>query len=153
MIEIIFENEQDLIEITKKDFKFVENAARAVLSEFESQERDYEISVTFVDDAKIKNLNREYRNVDEVTDVLSFPLEYEFEFGPTMLGDVVINMNRVISQAQEFGHSIERELSYLTVHSVLHLLGYDHIEESDKVEMRHAEKIIMDKLGIYKNER
>lgn len=153
MIDIIFENNEDLIEITEKDFEYVKKAAEAAVFEYEDENRDYEISVTFVDDAKIKDLNREYRNVDEVTDVLSFPLDYEFGVGPVMLGDVVINVGRVITQAKNFGHSFERELSYLTVHSVLHLLGFDHIEENDRLKMRQAEKIIMNKLKVYKNER
>ena len=104
-----------------------------------------------MDKEEIKNLNRDYRGVDSVTDVLSFPLfeRYEIpEFG--MLGDIVICSDKVLEQAEEFGHSYERELLYLTVHSTLHILGYDHIEEEDKKEMRKIEKEVMRILGVFK---
>ena len=115
-----------------------------------------EISVSFTDGERIRELNREYRGVDRVTDVLSFPqfdsveeLEEMGEMTGVMeLGDVVICADRAREQAEEFGHSYEREIIYLFVHSVLHLLGYDHMEEGEKQVMRAREEEVMDHLGI-----
>lgn len=111
-----------------------------------------EISVTFVEAEEIRNLNREYRDTDKVTDVLSFPqfddLNELPEFGEICLGDVVICKDRAAEQAEEFGHSFEREIIYLFTHSILHLLGYDHMEEEDKKEMRQREEAVMEHLGI-----
>lgn len=114
---------------------------------------EYSVSVSFVDMEEIHRLNREYRNVDSPTDVLSFPM---FERGtiPELgeeeieLGDVVICTDKAKEQADEFGHSYERELIYLFVHSLFHLLGYDHEEESEKKEMRAKEELVMERLDI-----
>ena len=111
------------------------------------------ISVSFVDREEIHSLNLQYRGVDRETDVLSFPAmepgeafpEDEEEFA---LGDVVICADVARAQAEEFGHSYERELIYLFVHSVFHLLGYDHEEEEDKADMRAREEAVMNELGI-----
>lgn len=112
---------------------------------------DYEISFSVVSEETIKELNRDYRGKDQVTDVLSFPL---FEQGQIeesgMLGDVVICSKRAEDQAQELGHSYEREIIYLTVHSILHLLGNDHETDSEKEEMRRLEKEVMKTLGVFK---
>lgn len=118
-----------------------------------------QLSVTFVGPDEIHELNRQYRGVDRVTDVLSFPqfdpedLEYYAENpeeipDELMIGDVVICMEKAAAQAEEFGHSLERELVYLFTHSVLHLLGYDHEEDDEKSVMRAREEEIMDWLGI-----
>ena len=115
------------------------------------------ISVSFVDKAEIKKLNKEYRGVDKVTDVLSFPLYEsgcipepdEFEEGEELaLGDVVICEEVCEAQAKEYGHSIEREIIYLFTHSVFHLLGYDHETEEDKADMRAREEEVMSLLGL-----
>lgn len=111
-----------------------------------------EISFSLVIPEEIQELNAEYRNIDKETDVLSFPmLEFPededmltYETGiPVMLGDIVISTTRAAEQAEEYGHSLEREICYLSVHSVLHLLGYDHMEEDEKRVMRAREKAIM----------
>lgn len=112
-----------------------------------------EISVTFVGLDEIHELNREYRGVDRATDVLSFPqfedLEEEApEVGEICLGDVVICKDKAEEQAAEFGHSFERELVYLFTHSVLHLLGYDHMEDDEKAVMREREEEIMREIGL-----
>lgn len=111
-----------------------------------------EISVTFVDMEEIHQLNRDYREVDSPTDVLSFPqfddLNNLPEEGEIALGDVVICKDKAEEQAQEFGHSFEREIIYLFVHSVLHLLGYDHMDEDEKKIMRRQEEAVMEQLGI-----
>lgn len=118
--------------------------------------RDCDISVTVTDNIHIHELNREYRGVDRPTDVLSFPM-YSFtdddmpEEGPApvVLGDIVISAERAKEQAVEYGHSFQREISFLTVHSVLHLLGYDHeVSEEAENEMFSLQDKIMDKLGI-----
>lgn len=111
-----------------------------------------EISFLLVIPEEIQELNAEYRNIDKETDVLSFPmLEFPededmltYETGiPVMLGDIVISTTRAAEQAEAYGHSLEREICYLSVHSVLHLLGYDHMEEDEKRVMRAREKAIM----------
>lgn len=145
---IDFENRQDVLPISDEDLDIIKMSVEASL-ELCNIDKEYYVSVSFVDDNEIKNLNRDYRNVDKVTDVLSFPMDEEYD-DKIILGDIVINMTRVLSQAKEFGHSNRRELSYLCVHSTLHLLGYDHIEEEDRIIMRAKEKEIMDKLKIYR---
>lgn len=117
-------------------------------------EEHVEVSVVFADDDYIQELNCQYRGKDTPTDVLSFALEegeepdiYE---GPpeTLLGDIVISLETAIRQAESFGHSLERELAYLTVHGMLHLMGYDHETDEDKAAMRQQEEAILIQLGI-----
>ena len=111
-----------------------------------------EISLTLVDAEEIQQLNRDYRNVDKVTDVLSFPQFDDLndlpEDGEIMLGDVIICRQRAEEQAEEFGHSVEREMVYLFVHSVCHLLGYDHMEDEEKAEMRAKEESVMEQINV-----
>jgi len=113
-----------------------------------------EVSLMLVDDQRIHSLNIEYRGVDRPTDVLSFALQEESEEEPDsdyeddMLGDIVISAERAREQAEEYGHSFEREIVYLAVHGTLHLLGYDHEEEKDKQEMRSKEEEVMARLGL-----
>ena len=111
-----------------------------------------EVSLSFVSGDEIRTLNRDYRGVDSVTDVLSFPMIEDFseiaEEEEILLGDVVINMDKVREQAEEYGHSFEREAVYLFVHSVCHLLGFDHMEEDDKREMRKREEEVMKLLDL-----
>lgn len=116
------------------------------------------VSITLTNPNNIKDLNRKYRNIDKETDVLSFPIfekseldekikKQQFE-NMDILGDMVISIPRVKSQADEYGHSFERELSYMVVHSFYHLMGYDHIEEKDKIVMRPKEENILNKLKL-----
>lgn len=118
-------------------------------------EERVDISVTFVDAEEIRELNCQYRDIDRVTDVLSFPQYDDLndlpDFGEICLGDVVICKERAEEQAEEFGHSFEREIIYLFTHSILHLLGYDHMEEEEKREMREREEEVMNYLGIGRN--
>ena len=115
--------------------------------------RDSEVSVTLADNASIRVLNRRFRDVDRHTDVLSFPM-YELDEldscpGTLTLGDVVISLERARAQAEEYGHSFEREVAFLTVHSMLHLLGYDHVNgEEEEKEMRRRQSEILDLLGL-----
>lgn len=130
---------------------------RSVAATLKSEDflENAEINVSFVDAYDIKELNSDYRNVDKVTDVLSFPLGDKgiYDINPEnncfMLGDVVICYERALEQAAEFGHSQKREISFLTVHSVLHLLGYDHVNnEQEEQQMIEKQKQIMSVLGI-----
>jgi len=117
-----------------------------------------EVSVTLTNNVYIHELNKKYRDIDRPTDVLSFALnegdEPEVIDGPevNMLGDIIISVERAVEQAADYGHSVEREIAFLTVHGMLHLLGYDHMEEEDRKEMRQEEDFVMDKLGITRGE-
>lgn len=148
-MEIYYDDRQDDIEITEEIKNLIEKSISAVLK-VENLDENVEVSVSFVGDDEIRDLNIEYRGVDKSTDVLSFPMDDEFIIDNRILGDVIINTRRVMEQAEELGHSNERELSYLTVHSILHLLGYDHMEDEDKKEMREREKLAMKELSIYR---
>ena len=148
MISVLFDDRQDMMEINGDNEAAIERAVEAVLTE-EECDGNFEISVSFVTNEEIKKLNKEYRNVDNETDVLSFPMNEEFD-GVTILGDIVISTQKIIEQADDFGHSPEREMVYLTVHSMLHLLGYDHMENDEKSAMRAKEKEIMKNLKIFK---
>lgn len=138
--------------------KDLEKVIREVLKLENVDEKKCEISISFVDKEKIQELNRDFRSIDRVTDVLSFPIEDFFnedretllEKPYLMLGDVVICLDVARRQAEELGHSFEREIMYLTCHSILHLLGYDHMEDNDKKIMRSKEKEVMKNLGVFK---
>ena len=152
---IYFENNQEKAVITYKLKRLIRMSVEATLA-YEEIERDLEVSVTFTDDEGIRKLNRSYRKIDRATDVLSFPL-FDFEGEDdaladetcNMLGDIVLSLERAAAQAEEFGHSFEREVSFLTVHSMLHLLGYDHeTSEEDELDMRQRQTEIMEMLGL-----
>ena len=141
--------------------RLIQRAISAALRE-EKVPDDCEVSVLLTDNEGIHELNRDYRGVDRPTDVLSFPAnelspgefdadlcERDPETGWVLLGDMAISLEKCEAQAEEFGHSFERELMYLTVHSTLHLLGYDHVDEAEmKRQMRGREDVIMSRLGI-----
>lgn len=141
--------------------RLIQRAISAALRE-EKVPDDCEVSVLLTDNEGIHELNRDYRGVDRPTDVLSFPAnelspgefdadlcERDPETGRVFLGDMAISLEKCEAQAEEFGHSFERELMYLTVHSTLHLLGYDHVDEAEmKRQMRGREDVIMSRLGI-----
>ena len=148
-MEIYYDDRQDDIKITDEIKNLIEKSIAAVLK-VENLDENVEVSVSFVGDEEIRDLNRDYRGVDKSTDVLYFPMDDEFIIVSRILGDVIINTRRVMEQAKELGHSNERELSYLTVHSILHLLCYDHMEDEDKREMREREKLAMKELSIYR---
>ncbi|MCI7539403.1 MAG: rRNA maturation RNase YbeY [Veillonellaceae bacterium] len=113
-----------------------------------------EVSVTLTNNEYIHTLNKQYRGIDRPTDVLSFALneseEPDVEDGPdvNVLGDLVISVERAKEQAADYGHSVKREIAFLTVHGMLHLLGYDHMEEEDRIEMEAEQRFVMEKLGI-----
>ena len=103
---------------------------------------DAEVSITFVGNSKIKELNKTYRDKDEVTDVLSFPIDEE------LLGEVIISLPRALEQAEDYGHSLRREVAFLMVHGLLHILGYNHKSDADKAEMRKAEEELLEAHGF-----
>ena len=163
---IIIENEQDQIEVPESLLEAIKEVILFTLKD-QGVEEEAEISMLLVDNDAIKEMNKEYRNIDKETDVLSFPMiSYEegrvfrdeylnHQFGPEyydgealLLGDVVLSMEKANEQALEFGHSLKREACYLTIHSILHLLGYDHMTDMDKQRMREAEERILHALDI-----
>ncbi|MDR1564386.1 MAG: rRNA maturation RNase YbeY [Oscillospiraceae bacterium] len=153
-IRVMITDTQKKVKIPTGTRMLVRRACSAVLKE-EDFEGSAEVSVTFVDDDKIQKLNKQFRGKDTSTDVLSFPLgengvyDINPETNSYMLGDIVLSMEHAKEQAERFGHSFQREVGYLTAHSVLHLLGYDHEgEKIDAMRMREKEEIIMDQLGL-----
>lgn len=155
-LKIYFEDEQEALAVTYKLKMLVRAAVEATL-DHEQYGNVCEVSVTFTDDEKIHALNKKFRGVDRPTDVLSFPLfDYEgtSEEPPVdemmeMLGDVVLSLETAARQAEEYGHSFEREVAFLTVHSMLHLLGYDHeTGDADEADMRARQRAIMEALGL-----
>ncbi len=114
-----------------------------------------ELSVLLCDNEYIHKLNKEYRNIDRPTDVLSFALnegEDNGELESHLLGDLIISLQRTAEQATEYGHPFERELAYLTVHGCLHILGYDHMTDEDKKEMRTEEEFVLGNLGYVRED-
>lgn len=152
-MEVYIDNRQKKIEITKEFNDIIERVVRECLI-IEELSLDSEVSVSLVDNEEIKELNKNYRGVDKETDVLSFPLDDDFFMeGPDLLGDIIISMEKALEQGKEYGHSLNREIAYLTAHSMFHLMGYDHIDAKDKNLMRKKEKEIMKRLEIFKDNR
>ena len=158
-MKIYFENEQDKLPVTYK-MKMLIRAAVEQTLDYEQYQNPCEVSVTFTDNEGIRKLNRKFRGINRKTDVLSFPLfDYtgESEEPPIdemkgMLGDVVLSLEQAKAQAEEYGHSFEREVAFLTVHSMLHLLGYDHeTGEEDELDMRRRQTEITALLGLAVN--
>ena len=153
-IKVIITNDQKEIKIPTGVRMLIRRCCNAVLVN-ENFEGSAEISVRFVDDEIIHELNREYRHVDRSTDVLSFPLgengvyDINHDTGAKILGDIVISMQHAVMQADLYGHSLQREIAFLTVHSMLHLLGYDHEAEGlERVRMREKEEAVLLQLGL-----
>jgi probable rRNA maturation factor len=156
-VKVIIKNDQSEVKIPTGIRLLLRRCCNAVLI-MEGFNDSAEISITFVDEEQIHVLNREHRNVDSPTDVLSFPLAENGQFdinpenGAKMLGDIILNSPWVVKQAKEFGHSFQREIAYLTAHSMLHLLGYDHVEGGmEAVRMREKEEEVMGMLGHPRN--
>ena len=153
-VKIYFENNQEKETVTYRLKMLIRRAVQEALA-YESVEEDCEVSVTFSDNEGIREINRKFRNIDRATDVLSFPLfdedgmDAHVEELDCMLGDIVLSLERAREQANEFGHSFAREVAFLTVHSVLHLLGYDHeLSEEDDADMRKRQTEIVDRMGL-----
>lgn len=148
------------LEIEEKDEyeEIIKNVLEECYKEEQLENSKLIIQITLTNPENIRKLNKEYRKIDKETDVLSFPMfekedidskvkEQDFNY-EDILGDMVISIPRVEQQAEEYGHSFKRELSYMVVHSFYHLMGYDHIEENDKKLMREKEDVILDRLKI-----
>ncbi|WP_315080176.1 rRNA maturation RNase YbeY [uncultured Clostridium sp.] len=163
---IYVDNRQEKMEVSDEFTNHLEKVIEFALKE-EEVNISSEISLLFVDNEEIREINNETRNIDRATDVLSFPMldypekkvfkevytendfsEADFDGDDLVLGDIVLSLERTLEQSKEYNHSYEREASYLVVHSILHLLGYDHMEEEDKVKMRKREEEILTALDI-----
>lgn len=148
-IDLAIINEYDEF---KDDYENVYKKIIKTASQILSIEDDIELSVIFVDDEKIHEINRDYRNIDRSTDVISFALEdneqYYLEGMPRELGDIFISIDHARLQAQEYGHSFYREMCFLFTHGLLHLLGFDHMEESEEKEMFALQEQILNVLEI-----
>jgi len=131
----------------------IEDVVNASL-DYEKCPYEAEVNVILTDNAEIRRINREFRQIDSPTDVLSFPMgeDGKYDIDPAtnakILGDIVISMEKAVEQAERFGHTLQREVGYLTAHSMLHLLGYDHEEPLEKVHMREKEELVMTQLGL-----
>ena len=153
---IYFSNEQDK-ENDSPELRCLVKAAIYAALEYEDFRKSAEVSVTFTDNEGIREINKKERDIDSPTDVLSFPImsgddsdaDTDRTTGAVMLGDIVLNLERARAQAAEYGHSYTREVAFLTVHSVLHLLGYDHLtsDEADR-DMRARQDAVLDMMGI-----
>ena len=156
-VKVSIFNRQKKITLPVGTKLLIRKACNATLK-LEGFENSAEVDVTIVDDAEIWEINREQRNIDRATDVLSFPLgeNGEYDLNPStgafMLGDIVISAETAVRQADLYGHSIEREFAFLTVHSMLHLLGYDHVDGGlEQALMREKEEKVLDVLGLSVN--
>lgn len=156
-IKVIITNDQSVIKIPTGVRMLIRRCCNAVLvtEEFKGSA---EISVTIVDDEQIHALNKQHRNIDRATDVLSFPLgvdgvyDVNNDTGAQMLGDIVISIEHAVKQSDLYGHSLDREIAFLTVHSMLHLLGYDHEPGGlELVRMREKEEAVLTQLGLVRS--
>ena len=157
-IKVVIVNKQKTVKIPTGVRLLMRRCCHAVL-ELENFQGSAEVDISLVDNQQIREINKEQRNIDMVTDVLSFTLgengQYDKnpETGASMLGDVVLSVERAIEQAEQYGHSLQQEIGYLTVHSVLHLLGYDHVDGGlEAVRMREKEEAVMASVGLPRGE-
>ena len=156
-IKVIISNDQRTVKIPSRVRLLVRRSCVAVLR-MEQFQGSAEISVRFVDNAMIRELNRDHRGIDKETDVLSFPLgengvyDVNNDTGAYVLGDIVISVEKAMEQADAYGHSLEREIAFLSVHPMLHLLGYDHVNGGlEAVRMREKEEEVLTQLGLRRN--
>ena len=160
MIEYIIEDEQDKVEFTPELEAIVQRAVMATMEVLACDDTDCEVSILITDNEGIRAINREARDIDAPTDVLSFPiLEFDddgvmledsgdYDGDLLLLGDIVISLERAKEQAEEYGHSLRREVGFLTAHSTLHLMGFDHQGDEDTPVMRAHERAVMEKMGL-----
>lgn len=153
-VKVYITDRQDKIKLETGIRLLLRRCCNAIIEE-EGMTDSYEVSITFVDNEQIHKMNKEFRNVDMPTDVLSFPLgengewDINHDTGNYQLGDVVISLERAEEQAKSYGHSFRREIAYLTAHSVFHLLGYDHVNGGlEQVKMREKEEAVMTQIGL-----
>lgn len=157
---IFIENEQEKVNITPE----IENVVRTAIEysmKSEKLDKDYEVSVLFVDDSEIRGINKEHRDIDKATDVLSFPMvdfhngqlisdvgDYDLDEELLFLGDIIISAETAERQAKEYGHSLLREIAFLTAHSCFHLLGYDHMVPEEEEVMKGKQEAVLLKMGL-----
>ena len=150
-MDLILDDRQDKLEVSEELIEKIKDIIIECL-DYEGYDDNYEVSLSFVDNKEIHELNREYRGVDRETDVLSFPLlsdDFEdVELEEESLGDIVVSLERALEQSIEYNHSFEREVCFLICHSMFHLLGYDHDTDENTKEMREKEEHILNKLNI-----
>lgn len=153
-VKVVITNDQKSVKIPKGLRMLIRRCCTAVLT-MENFKEPAEVSVKLVDNAQIHELNKAHRNIDKETDVLSFPLgvdgvyDINLDTGDAQLGDIVISIEKAIEQAERYGHSLNREIGYLTVHSMLHLLGYDHENGGlELLHMREKEEKTLTELGL-----
>ncbi|CEN79548.1 rRNA maturation RNase YbeY [Paraclostridium sordellii] len=149
-MEIILDDRQDKIKVSEDLLEKIHDIIVESLH-YEGYDDNYEVSLSFVDNEEIHELNRQYRGVDRATDVLSFPLltdDFDVEIEEESLGDIVISLERALEQSEEYNHSFEREVCFLVCHSMFHLLGYDHDTEENTKDMRKREENVLNKLNI-----
>ena len=152
-VKVIISNSQKKVKIPTGIRLLIRRCCHAVL-QLEKFDGAAEVSVRFVDNEEIRKLNKTYRNLDKKTDVLSFPLgengnyDINMDTGAKMLGDIVISMEKAVEQAKEYNHPLQREVGFLTVHTMLHLLGYDHETGGiEAVRMREKEETVLTQIG------
>ena len=155
-VEITYLEEKE----DKKIEEMLKNVANACLREEGLTNKNIYISITLTNQEIIRGINKEHRNIDKSTDVLSFPMFEKEEITelkkskriePEPLGDIIISIVQVKKQAEEYGHSFERELAYMVVHGFYHLMGHDHMAQKEKLQMREKEEKLLQKIGIERN--
>lgn len=151
-MELIIDDRQDKLQVSEELIEKIKDIILECL-DYEGYDDDYDISLSFVDNKEIHELNKLYRGIDRPTDVLSFPmldeeLDFDIELEEKSLGDIVISLERAFEQSIDYNHSFEREVCFLVCHSMFHLLGYDHDTEENTKEMREKEEYILNKLSI-----
>ena len=147
-MNLIIDDRQEVVEVSDELTQLLTKAVEASLK-YEGWDPDFEVSLSLVNNEEIQDLNKNYRGKDYATDVLSFPMvDDDFPIGEEkLLGDIVISVEKAIEQAEEYGHSFNREMSFLTVHSMFHLMGYDHEDEVSESEMRGKEEAVLKQIG------
>lgn len=147
-------NNVEIFNETNKEIKELEDLKKVIDKAIEIENiNNVEFNIIIVDNEKIHEINKEYRNIDRPTDVISFALEDDESFPGIdirVLGDIYISLDKVYEQSKAYGHSFFRELSFLTVHGILHLLGYDHMKLEDEKEMFSRQELILNEAGITK---
>jgi probable rRNA maturation factor len=162
---IIVENEQDKVDIADNIIELIERSIELCMKS-ENLDKAYEVSVLIVDDEEIRAINKEHRDIDKATDVLSYPMvefvngelisdegDYDMDLDELMLGDIIISAETAKRQAEEYEHSFEREIAFLTAHSCFHLLGYDHMEQNEEKIMISKQESILQQMGLTRNEK
>jgi probable rRNA maturation factor len=155
---------QDKIEVTPLLEKIINDSVKTSM-DMEKFNIKSEVSILLVDDEKIREINNEHRQIDKATDVLSFPVvdmregeivsdigDFDLDEDLLLLGDIIISLETAKRQAEEYGHSFEREIAFLTTHGIFHLLGYDHMEKEEEEKMLHKQETVLRKLGLVRNE-